>query len=169
MSPPAQLSYSEHSVPHLPQTHADRQTQQTDTPCTPCHAFRSNMFFAHLQQIKFPSKWISSLVAFGGQATLFSLIFILFPPTNDLLYSPLYVTQHSRSCFLPSCRRAVEFGPGNGKQLHCQKGVFWFIKRLKCYLFCSSLCPLWELSPDTQMRWSECWLLNAPSMESSQK
>lgn len=66
--------------PHLPQTHAHTQTKQTDTPCG--SSALCNMFFARLQQIKFPSKWISSLAAFGGRATLFSLIFILYPPNK---------------------------------------------------------------------------------------
>ena len=60
----------------------------------PLYELCSNMFFAHLQQIKFPSKWISSLAAFWGRATLFSLIFILFPRTNDLLYSTVCITLH---------------------------------------------------------------------------
>lgn len=48
-----------------------------------------------------------------------------------LLFSPLFVF---------FCLLAGNFGPGNGKQLYCQKGVFWFIKSLECYLFCSPLC-----------------------------
>lgn len=81
VSPP--LSWAIQSMASSSATDIRRQTDKADGHTvqllhTPC----SNMFFAHLQQIKFPSKWISSLVAFGGRATLFSLIFILYPPNK---------------------------------------------------------------------------------------
>lgn len=159
MFPPlSQLSYSEHSAPHLPQTHADRRTQQTDTPCTPSTCCAVICFLPIYNKLSFPQSEFQAWLPLEGKQLFFSLIFILFPWTNDLLYSLLCVTLHSRffsfscSLLLSPHTLVVEFGPGNGKQLHCQKGVFWFIKSFKCYLFCSSLCPPRELNPDTQMR-----------------
>lgn len=43
------------------------------------------------------------------------------------------------------------------------------LKALNAICFVPSLCALGELSPDTQMRQSECSLLSAPSCASSRK
>lgn len=102
--------------PHLPQTHAHTQTKQTDTPCG-SSALR-NMFFARLQQIKFPSKWISSLAAFGGRTTLFSLIFILYPPNKWSTVQPALCDCLRRVfdfLFRLLVFLAGKFGLGNGK------------------------------------------------------
>lgn len=107
------------------------------------------MFFAHLQQIKFPSKWISSLAAFGGRATLFSLIFILFPWTNDLLYSLLCVTllslSLSFSCFLPSLLSfsclLVNLGQAMESSYTVRKVYSDLLKALNAICFVPSLCP----------------------------
>ena len=142
MFPSSQLSYSEHSVlichKHTP---TDRRSRRTHRAAF--FALRSNMFFAHLQQIKFPSKWISSLAAFGGRATLFSLICILFPQTNDLLYSQLHVTLLSLSfsphfASLSPARRAME------SNYTVRKVYSDLLKSLECYLFCSLFVSPWE-------------------------
>lgn len=72
----------------------DRQSRRTHRAAPP-HSVQWYVF-AHLQQIKFPSKWISSLVAFGGRATLFSLIFILYPPNK-------WSTVQPAPCYCPHC------------------------------------------------------------------
>lgn len=82
---------------------------------------------------------------------------------SALLSSPFLSVVFSPRCLLfPACQ-AME------SNYTVRKVYSDLLKALNAICFVPSLCPPEELSPDTQMRRSECSLLTAPSWASSRK
>lgn len=156
---PSSLSWAIQSIAFSSATNTCWQTDEADGHTMQLlYALWSNMFFAHLQEIKFPSKWISSSAAFGGRGTLF-INFHSFHP-KQMIYCTACSALFPSTCFsflssLPSCfPMLVNLGQ---QWLHCQKGVFWFMKYLKCYLVLllfvshwAKLIPKWNRALSVQ-------------------